>query len=384
MEKNKSILHVVSVFFSIPYFIGNQFQYFEKKGYKMHVICSPSKEIEKYSIDQNFEYQEINILRKISIIKDINAIIKIYVYIKTNKIDIVTGHSPKGALLSMIAACLAGVQKRIYFRHGLVYETARGVKKLLLKFIDCITAICSTKVVCVSPSLYKKSIEDNLCSQNKQLILSKGTCNGINVYKFNPENIDQLKRNNLKKRLNIPDEALVIGFVGRLVKDKGIVELVEAFQLLSEKRTDLFLLLVGMFEERDALPDEVKSKIINNPWILYTGYINNSQIEYYYSLMNIFILPSYREGFPTSILEASSMKLPIITTKVTGCRDAIINNSTGLFIDNNINDIVESINLLLNSKDECRRLGENGRSFVKDNFEQTIIWKEIEKLYKDE
>lgn len=381
MENNKSILHVVSVFFSIPYFIGDQFQYFWKKGYKMHVISSPSEEIEKYSIEQNFEYQEITILRRISIIKDFNAIIKIYVYIKTNKIDIVTGHSPKGALLSMIAAKLARVPKRVYFRHGLVYETSRGIKRLLLKSIDRITAICSTKVVCVSPSLYKKSIEDNLCSRNKQIILSKGTCNGINVQKFNPENIDQLKRNNLKKELNIPDNSLVIGFVGRLVKDKGIIELVEAFQLLSEKRTDLLLLLVGMFEERDALPDRVKNEITKNPRIIYTGYINNSQIEYYYSFMDIFILPSYREGFPTSILEASSMKLPIITTKVTGCKDAIVENATGLFTCNNSNEIAKSLDLFLKNKDVRQRFGENGRSFVVKNFEQTVIWKEIEKLY---
>jgi len=349
----------------------------------MFIICSPSNELEAYSKSQVFKYKEIEILRRISVLKDIKAITKIYKYIKVNKIDIVNGHSPKGALLSMIAAYLAGVPKRIYFRHGLVYETSHGAKRFLLKSIDRLTALCSTNVVCVSPSLYKKSLKDNLYSRNKQIILSKGTCNGINIHKFNPDNLDESKKNNLKKGLNILGESLVIGFVGRLVRDKGIIELVKAFQSLSEKRNDLYLLLVGMFEERDALPDDVKNEIIDNSRILYTGYVNNSQIEYYYSMMDIFILPSYREGFPTSILEASAMKLPIITTRATGCKDAIIENFTGLFIHINSNEIIKSIDLLLNDKDERQRLGENGRSFVVENFEQTIIWKEIEKLYLD-
>ncbi|MEA4967318.1 MAG: glycosyltransferase family 4 protein [Bacteroidaceae bacterium] len=380
----KHILHIVSVYFSLSYFIGDQFQYFGNKGYKMFVICSPSKELEEYSKKQKFQYKEIEILRKISILKDLLAIKKIYVYIKKNKIDIVTGHSPKGALLSMIAAYLARVPKRIYFRHGLVYETSHGIKRYLLKFIDRITALCSTKVVCVSPSLYKKSIDDHLWSKNKQIILSKGTCNGINIQKFEKENIDISKKDDLREKLNVPKNILIIGFVGRLVRDKGIIELVEAFQLLSKKRNDIYLLLVGMFEKRDALPNEVKNEIINNPHIIYTDYVDNSQIEYYYSLMDLFILPSYREGFPTSILEASAMKLPVITTRVTGCIDAIIASTTGIFIDHDANEIFKSLDLLLDDKKERLRLGENGRLFVEENFEQIIIWREIEKLYQDE
>lgn len=378
----KSILHVVNIYFVIPYFLGDQLLYFHQKGYQEHIICSPSKELEQYSISHHFKYKEIPILRSISIWKDIIAIINVCKYIHQNRIDIVTGHTPKGGLIAMIASYIMQVRIRIYFRHGLVYETSKGFKRYLLISIDRLAASLATKVVCVSPSVCKKSISDKLNTEKKQILLSKGTCNGIDINKFCLLHLKDNTIHELKKQIGIKQDDFVIGYVGRLVKDKGIIELIEAFKDIQKTYQNTKLLLVGMLEERDALPSRYIQEIQYNPSIICTGYINNQTIQNYYGLMNLFALLSYREGFPTSVLEASSMELPVITTKATGCIDSIINDQTGVFVDHNKNSILNAIKNYIGNKQLCSSHGKNGRKFVENNFEQSIIWKEIEKLYQ--
>lgn len=379
----KNILHVVNIYFALPYFIGDQFLYFSDKGYKMHVICSPTDQINKYSKEKKFSYKEVNILRSISIFEDVKSIVSIYRYIKREDIDIVVGHTPKGALLSMIASYLAHVPKRIYFRHGLVYETANGVKRKLLIFIDRLTSNCATQIVCVSPSVFNRSLDDRLNPRNKQIILSNGTCNGIDTNRFSQSAISNDRLSKLREELAIPQNAFVIGFTGRLVRDKGIVELVKSFELLCSRYDNLYLLLVGMIDDRDTISVDMISKIKENNRIVHTGLVNNNQIEYYYGLMNVFTLLSYREGFPTSVLEASSMELPIITTKATGCIDSIVENRTGVFVGHDIADVANVIENFIVNKPLCSEFGREGRKFVVNYFDQKVIWECIEELYNN-
>lgn len=379
---NIKILHVVNIYFVIPYFFGDQLSYMREKGYKIHIICSPSEKINDSAQKYNFKYLEVPILRKLSLISDIKAIIATCLYIKKNKINIVCGHTPKGALISMIAGYLMRVPKRIYYRHGIVFETSKGLKRAILVNIDRLTSMFATQIVCVSPSVYRKSLEYKLNPKSKQLILSKGTCNGIDINRFDTSSIDNTKKKKLRDSLGLAENNFVIGFTGRLVRDKGIIELVKAYKEVKKENPNFRLLLVGMFEDRDALPSEIVTFIKNDDSIIYTGYIDNNTIEYYYSIMDLFILPSYREGFPTSILEASSMKIPVITTKVTGCVDAILENETGLFVDHNYMNLADLIIKSISDNDLLYRLGQNGRNFVTNNFDQKIIWGEIESLYE--
>lgn len=381
----KHILHVVNIYFALPYFIGEQFLHFKDKGYRLHVICSPSPYLDSYAKKMQFDYAEIDIIRAIKPIKDLKVLFFICRYIKKNKIYIVVGHTPKGAFLSMLSAWLMRVPKRIYFRHGLVYETSKGFMKTLLIYIDRLTALCATKVVCVSPSLYRRSLEDDLNKESKQMILGRGTCGGIDTKrKFNPEEINLAEIINLRKCLGISEGSTVIGYCGRLVRDKGIIDLINAFEIVRHKFNErkIKLLLVGMFEERDALPDEIKSKIIADNDIICTGFINES-IKNYYALMDIYILPSYREGFGMSVLEASSMQIPVLTTKVTGCIDSIIEDSTGKYVENNSVSIADGISFYLINSQTAIYHGKNGREFVVRYFDQEILWPEIEKLYKN-
>lgn len=373
----RNILHVVNIYFVLPFFIGDQFKYFKEKGFNMHVACSSSEYLDDYAKNQGFDYITTPVNRSISIKEDLESIRKICNYINEKRIGIIIGHTPKGGLLAMISGWLCRVPIRIYFRHGLVYETSKGLKRFVLKSVDRIASFCATKVVCVSPSVLNRSIEDKLAPVNKQIILGKGTCNGVDTqYKFNPELIERNKVEELRVKYGINNDDFVIGYSGRLVRDKGIIELVRAFDKLQHAEK-CKLLLVGMFEERDALPEDVQERIKNDKRIIYTGFINGG-MEYYYSLMDVYVLASYREGFPTGVLEAQSMEKPIITTRVTGCCDSILEGKTGLFVDNDPDDLVKKIDSIrVNHSID----GKEGRKWVIENFDSPLVWKEIEKLY---
>ncbi len=371
-----NILHVVNIYFVLPFFIGDQFRFFKDKGHHMFVACSESQYLPDYSKLQGFDYLETPVNRSISLRDDFSSIRNLCRYIRKNKIDTVVGHTPKGGLLAMIAARLCGVKKRIYFRHGLVYETSSGLKRFILKTVDRVTSLCSTQIVCVSPSVLSRSIEDRLAPARKQLILNHGTCNGVDTSgHFNPDNVDPAAVEALRTKYGIKPGDFVIGYSGRLVRDKGIIELVKAFDSLKDA-DNCKLLLVGMFEERDALPEDIRERILSDPRIIFTGFVNGG-MENYYALMDLYVLPSYREGFPTGVLEAQSMAKPVVTTRVTGCCDSIVDGVTGLFADNTPESLAEKIDRirLHNAID-----GNNGRRWVVENFDSRIIWKEIYNL----
>jgi glycosyltransferase involved in cell wall biosynthesis len=376
------VLHVVNIPFVVPYFLGEQLPYFGAKGYEEFVACSPSKELDDFAKRYEFNCLQVEILRKISILKDLKAVFAVAKYIRKNKIDIVTGHTPKGAMVAMLAAYISRVPKRIYLRHGLVYETAHGLKRKLLIAIDKLAATLATDVICVSPSVARRSLDDGLNKASKQTILANGTCNGIDVTRFDIATVASDDIDQLKSSLGISKNDIVIGYVGRLVRDKGIIELVQAFERLRGEYQNLKLLLVGMLEERDALPREIVNSIKANPNIITTGYVLNSEIEKYYAMMDVFVLPSYREGFPTSVLEASSMSIPVVTTKVTGCIDSILDGKTGLFAEHTPESLANQIGYFCTDENRRKEYGANGRKFVVENFRQEIIWAEIEKLYK--
>ena len=377
-----NILHVVNISFVIPYFLGKQLNWFTEKGDNEFVVCSDSEELKDFSERYNFSYRAIDVLRKISIKKDIKAVKETVKYIREINADVVTGHTPKGGLIAMLAAFITRVPVRIYFRHGLVYETSHGLKRSLLINIDRLASKLATKIVCVSPSVAKRSLEDKLNPASKQVVLVNGTCNGIDTERFCIDSVDKSKLNELRTKLGANDGDFVIGFAGRLVRDKGIIELVRAYKALRGVHPNVRLMLVGMLEIRDALPEDVVKVIQEDEGIIKTGYVGYAEIEYYYALMNVFVLASYREGFPTSVLEASSMGLPVITTKATGCIDSIIDGETGIFVNHDDKELLMALSSLYENEDKRRMMGAAGRQYVIDHFNQELVWREIEKLYK--
>lgn len=215
--------------------------------------------------------------------------------------------------------------------------------------------------------------EINLIQQKKNIVLGLGTCNGVDTEeKYNPTSYDISDIKTLAEKLGISEGDFVVGFVGRLVKDKGVNELISAWDILKERFENIKLLLVGPLESRDPISKYAEERVLNDPSVIFTDFVLDASA--YYSLMDIFVLPSYREGFPTVVLEASSMKIPVLVTRATGCEEAISEGVTGLFINHDPEDIASKIQFYLCNPNVARKHGENGRKFVCENFDQKKIW----------
>lgn len=372
------VLHVVNVSFVLPYFIGDQLDYFKKFGVDFVIVCSPSNDLEEFSRLKDVPFYPLDIQRRISPIVDFVSLIKLIVFIKKNKFDVIIGHTPKAALLAMLAGFVGGIERRIYFQHGLLFETAVGFRRIILEGVEIFTALLATKVVCVSKSVLEYSTSKDFFNKKKFLLLNNGTCNGVDaVKKYNKSNAAISAIDKLREDLRISPTDFVIGFVGRLVNDKGVGELLEAWFIIRERYNNVRLLLVGPFEKRDSLSDTLLDEIMLDPRIVSVGLVKESVL--YYCLMDLFILPSYREGFPTVVLEASAMELPVITTRSTGCIDSIIDNYTGLYTDINATEIFSKVDFYLNNKDVAKKHGLNGRDFVISKFQQENVWSAIGK-----
>ena len=375
------ILHVFTVATTPQSFFDGQFAYLSKLGYEIHFATGDIAN-DDFCLHNNVTHHQINVARKIDIKSDIKAIFQLIRLIKKEGFEIVVGHTPKGALVSMIAAWLSGVNIRIYYRHGIIYTTAKGIKRRLFKTIEQVTSILATQIINVSPSLSSLAVKDHLNHDRKQIVIGKGTCGGIDaVTLFNPDLIDMEERENLRKKF-WGETDLVIGFCGRLCRDKGIEELVDGFNLFQAKHPGIKskLLLIGPYDVRDILSDKTRTEIQHNKNIVTTGRQDKSKLPLLYSLMDVFVFPSYREGFGMSVIEASAMKVPVLVSRSHGCIDSIKENITGKYIEISSNGISEGLEMILDSKYR-RELGSNGRQIVLKNFDHSVMWPLIGEFY---
>lgn len=376
------VLHVFTLLTTPESFFYGQFGYLAEHGHEIHLVTDDEEDIE-FSRRNHIIYHRIPIIRAISPMGDIGTIKKLMQLIRREKYDAVFGHTPKGAMVAMIAAKLAGVKTRVYYRHGLIYTTAKGLKRSILKTVERLTAACATHIVNVSPSLSKLAVKDHLNSSRKQIVIGLGTCGGIDTINiFNPTKVSQEKVSVLRHTLGIPDNAYVVGFCGRLCHDKGIIELIEGFRLFQKAQPDIVtrLLLVGPYDARDILPSHVKDEIEANHSIIAPGSVSHHFLPDYYSLMDVFVFPSYREGFGMTVLEASAMRIPVLVSRSHGCVDSIRENITGCYIDLTSQSIASGLTDMLDQQLR-QRLGNSGRDFVTQNFERTRMWPKILNLY---
>lgn len=288
----------------------------------------------------------------------------------------------KGRLLATVASFITRVPHVVIFAHGAVFETATGLKKRLLIAESKLESMLSDKVVCVSGYIRDLRKTLKIDRTDKQVILGAGTCGGIDTtHRFNPDLVASDTINSLKTRYGIAPDNFVIGFVGRLVRDKGVIELIEAFKILKKRcpGRSLKLMIVGSPEKRDGLPQATLDFLQNADDVIYTGHVSHDDMGQQYLCMDCLTLPSYREGFGFCNIEAQAMGIPVLTTHITGCRDSIINDTTGLYIDLDPEDIADKIEAMFD--DGYReRLGKNGKQWVRENFDHTKVWPYVKKM----
>lgn len=377
------LIHVFSIFATVESFFDGQFKYLIDQGYEIVVVSSDSSNTDAFCKRNGIRFIPIEIPRSVSPTAIVKAVRQICSLIHKEKADAVFGHTPVGALCAMLAAKICRVKNRVYYRHGVIYTTMHGIKRTIFKAEEKFVARLATSVINVSHSLSKLAVDDGLNHASKQYVIGHGTCGGIDVQNiFNPNLIDVSKLYKLKSDIILKDADIVFGFCGRLCKDKGIPELVDAFQMFQRKHSDLNakLLLIGMMDDRDILPQTIKNAITSNKSIVVSGWIKKCDIPYYYSLLDVFVFPSHREGFGMCVLEASAMKKPILDSRAHGCIDAIIEHETGEYIELSAEGICNGMEMMLDA-DLRKRLGDNGRNNVLKWYDFKVMWPLVNELY---
>lgn len=376
----KTLVHITTVPQTL-FFLSGQVKYMKKKGFKVYVISSAGDKLRDFSKQEEVDFRQVNMSRNISVFKDCISLIKlIYVLFKL-KPDIIHSHTPKASLLSMIAGWLLGVPTRIYHVHGLVLETAKGIKRRILLLTERITVSLSTQVLSVSKSLEQEMIKSKLCKPEKIKVILNGTVNGIDAKgKFKPAESLTLQGEKIREELNIGNEDYVLGFVGRFTKDKGIKDLIALWNRLKTSWDHIHIVLVGRVDSREGISEEIIEEIKKEERIHMVGYVENTPS--YYSMMDVLIHPSYREGFGQVILEAAAMEVPTITYNVTGCKDAVVDGVTGAIVSaGNIEELLEATEFYINELDLVKNQGRQARERVLKKFNSEKIWIELYKEY---
>jgi len=353
-----------------------------KENYLVTVISADKNRLLNFGQKQGVSTFHIELTRKITPIQDLKAVIKLFRYLKKEKPYIVHTHTPKAGIVGMLASYLAGVPIRLHTVAGLPLMETRGVKRFVLNFVEKLTYKCSTRVYPNSYGLKKIILKHRFASENKLKVIGNGSSNGIDTSYFNPELFSIEENAVLKTNLGIKDIDFVFIFVGRIVSDKGINELVEAFDKISIVEENIKLLLVGPFEdELDPLQKKTKLLINNNDKIILVGYQND--VRPYFSISNCLVFPSYREGFPNVVMQAGAMKLPSIVSDINGCNEIIENNINGLVIKLKCVDaIYDAMIKITSDKSLFNKLRLNSRDSIKIKYEREVYWGLLLKEYE--
>ena len=379
MKKTK-IIRITTVPISFEKLLENQAKYF-KNYFNIIIVSSQKKKLNKIGNQQGVNVFFIPFTRKITPIKDIIATYKLYRYLIKEKPTIVHTQTPKAGIVGMLASFLAKIPIRMHTVGGLPLMESKGLMRILLNYVEILTYALATNIYSNSFGLLKFIIDQKFCKKNKIKVLSNGSSNGIDLNFFDPLKIKAKERDQLMLSLGIKNNEFIFLYVGRLVRDKGINELVYAFKKILFNNKKFKLLLVGNFEEDlDPLKKEVIDEINLNPNIVYGGYQND--IRPYLAISNCFVFPTYREGFPNVILQAGAMNIPCIVSNINGCNEIIKDRINGILIaKKNIQELIEAMSRISSNHNLRNKLAKNSRQIILKNFDQKSIWESLRNEY---
>jgi glycosyltransferase involved in cell wall biosynthesis len=378
---NVKVLHAVTSSLSLA-FLNGQMRYLRKVGFEPAVVCSPGEQTAVMESVESVPVFTTNMEREISPLRDLLSLVRLFCLVRRLRPAISNVGTPKAGLLVGLAAWLNRVPCRIYTLHGLRLETARGIKRRILTLTERIACACAHRVVCVSPSLQRRAAELRLVSPEKTVVLGSGSCNGVDFSRFAPTPERRAQAAEIRRRLGVEPGTPVLSFAGRFTRDKGVPELMEAFRLVRQRVPKVCLLLIGSYEIGDPVPPETQTAIETDPGVVRIGFTD--EIASYYHVMDIFVLPTHREGFPNCVLEAQAAECPVVTTRATGAVDSIEDGVTGFLVP--IGDAAataEAVVRILSDGAMARRMGGCGRERVMRLFRQEFVWKGLADLYRE-
>lgn len=374
------LVFIVTDQISVRPLLSGQLAWLADHGWKAGVICG--REDQETSTVGQAQIHIVKMRRPISVLSDTATLWRLVRVLRKLRPAIVNAGTPKAGLLGMLASWFTGVPVRVYCLRGLRLETTRGLKRALLTLTEKLACCCAHRVLCVSHSLRQKALQFALADADKLVVIGGGSSAGVDVNRFEKSPEQYRRAAELRRNLNIPPDALVIGFIGRLTRDKGVVELIEAFKDVSIELSGAQLLLVGSFEEGDPVPAHIRREIATNPSICHVGWVD-STADYLHA-MDVLALPTHREGFPNVALEAAAAEKPIVATRATGVVDAVVDGVTGLLSP--VGDprmLAVNIVKLLTQKELAKSMGRAARQRVEAEFSNERVCAAFESFYLD-
>jgi len=331
------------------------------------------------AFDKSARVVDLGFQRTISPVADIRSLVRTIRLLRRERPEFVNYSTPKAALIGAIAARLLQIPVRIYVVRGLRYETQTGWGRRLLMLLERWIMRSSTMAIMNSPSLLSTAVAEGLVSPDRCAVLAGGSGNGIDTRSLPNIAIDG---HEARVRLGLDEEAMVIGFVGRLTRDKGVVDLCEAFFAVAAERSDVVLLLVGIFEENNAVPEDVQKRLLESDSVVHVVWMEDPSAAY--AAMDVLAFPSYREGLPNVVLEAQLAGVPVVGYAATGTVDAVDGDETARLVAvADVRALARELEWVLGHDDERQQMASAAPRFVIKNFERSLIWAELTSLYRD-
>ncbi len=355
---------------------------FMNQYYNVIAVSSNETDLKKVGVKEGVETYCVEMTRKITPFKDVISVLKLVVYFLKHRPEIVHTHTPKAGIVGMLAARITNVPIRLHTVAGLPLLEVNGIKRRILNYVEKLTYRCAHRVYPNSFGLKEIIEEEKFTKPSKLKVIGNGSSNGIDTSYFSRESIKNEIIDKLRQRLNIKEEDFVFVFVGRIVGDKGINELVESFNELKIKYNNMKLLLVGPFEEDlDPIAQSSKAIIKESENIITTGYVND--VRPYYAISDVLVFPSYREGFPNVVMQAGAMGLPSIVSNINGCNEIITHNINGSIIRvKNAPDLFLEMESYVMDREKFTRIKSNARKCIVKNYERSFFHNALLEEYK--
>ncbi|MFL1895416.1 glycosyltransferase family 4 protein [Aquimarina sp. 2-A2] len=378
----KKIIRVTTVPISLGGLLKGQLNFMTNHMKVIGISSNGDGKLAEVSQEEGIEVIPVEMTRKITPIKDLKAVYHLYKIFKEEKPDIVHSHTPKAGTLSMLAAKLAGVPNRLHTIAGMPLLEATGVKRSVLDFVERITYSCATKIYPNSFGLYDIIVDNNYTTRDKLKVIGNGSSNGIDTSHFDPALFSLQDKEELKKSLGIDETDFIYIFVGRWVRDKGINELITAFKRINNENSNTKLLLLGRYEkELDPVLPETEKEIETNPNIINVGWQND--VRPYFSIADVLTFPSYREGFPNVVMQASAMGMSSIVTNINGCNEIISDRENGLIIPvKDADSLYNAMRELAQNQNLAQQLAIGARPRIMELYERKAVWKSLLNEYK--
>lgn len=377
------IVYVVTVPMTALVLMKGHLRYMRECGHEVVLISSPGKDLDAVAKRDEIQTVGIPIEREINLFADLISLYRLILCLHALKPDIVNASTPKAGFLGMVAAMICGVPVRMYWLRGLRMETLAGIKRGVTFFTEWLACALATNLVSVSWSLARAAIESGIVKAPKVTVLGSGSSNGVHAMHWLEAAARQEDADALRQALKIPASAKVIGFVGRLTRDKGLSDVLLAYERIVKEQPDAWLLILGAFEKGDPVSQHAVETVKGHPQIVHVGFVADTAP--YYPLMRVLAFPSYREGFPNTILEAAIAGTPAVGYDSTGVVDAIVDNDTGLLVrQGDAGALSEALLRIIQDSQLQKSFSEAGRRRAMHDFKPEEIWRAWNDLYVKE